>query len=164
MANKATNAEIEQRVNEIYTLLLQAEPTEKIWHYSTKKWGISTRQCDRYIDAAKARMADALAADRQTHLSNAIAQRNDLYRQAYKAKKWFTCLQVADSRDKLLGLEYRLEDHVKAALTAGYVVLEPGAPAEAEGTIADQSAEQFFRLSDSDRATAPDSIDSIQQQ
>lgn len=164
MATRTTNAEVERRVTILYALVLQAEARNRILDFAVQKWSISLSQAKNYYAKAQERLTDDLRAERVELLAIAIAQRNDLYRQAYKAKKWFTCLQVADSRDKLLGLEYRLEDHVKAAIAAGYIVMEPGAPAEAEGTTTDQSAERFFGIDDSDRAITPDSIDSIQQQ
>ena len=162
MGKKATNAEIEQRVNEIYTLLLQSEPREKIVQDRSKKWGITHRQVDGYIAKAKARMSEDLEQDRQEHLNTAIAQRKDLYRQAYKAKKWFTCLQIADSRDKLLGLEFSVEDHVRAAIAAGYTVSEPGTNTEDESEATEQAAQAFFPGDDID--TAHSTADSISQE
>lgn len=141
---KGTRVQIEERINEVYMLLLQKEPTQKIWAYATKKWGISNRQCDRYIASAHQRMIDDLKKDRHLLLAKAIAERNDLYRLARKEYKYFTCLQIADSRDKLLGLDFGLEDHIKGVLAAGFIIVEPGADATDESEIADAAVDAFF--------------------
>jgi hypothetical protein len=122
---KATATEVEQRINQVFMLLIQGEPNRKIVQYCSENWGICERQSAEYIARAKRLISEVLADQRVENLSLAIAQRNNLYRLAYKQGKWFTCLQILDSRDRILGLFDDLDTHIAIVEAAGYIVRDP---------------------------------------
>jgi hypothetical protein len=122
---KANHAEVEQRINQVFMLLLQGEPREKIFQFSAQNWGITDRQCATYIKRATARMRVESERERKIHHALAIAQRNNLYRLAYRKEKLFTCLQVLDSRDRILGLFEDINLHIEIVEQAGFVVRDP---------------------------------------
>lgn len=134
---KSTQAEIDQRVNAIYHLLLRRESRATICGFAREKWGVSDDQTDRYIARARALMAEEAAADRATARSEHLAIRKDLFNKLYREEKWACAFQVVQDEAKMLGLYFCLEDHVKAAIAGGYQVMRP------EEAVPDESAEDF---------------------
>ena len=116
MGKKATNAELEARVNQVYMLLLSREPREKILEYARSQWGVKRASADNYIARAKQRMVEVLRQDRETMMAQAVAELDDLYRLSYKAQRYWDCLNVAKERNKLLML-YEADDTTDADVT-----------------------------------------------
>lgn len=114
-----------QRVNQIYKLVLQGEPRAKILDFCVHNWGIKSTQAKAYLAKARKRMVEDLDLERNTLRGHAIAQRNDLYRRAYKESKYFTCLQILDSRDRILGLFDDINTHIEILEADGYEVRDP---------------------------------------
>lgn len=158
---KTTAAEVEQRVNQIYMLLLQGEPREKICQYASQNWGITSRQTDRYITSARQRMTQALDVDRETLRGQAIAQRNDLYRLAYKERKYFTSLQILDSRDRILGLFDDINTHIQIVEAAGYEVRNPATETEDGDPAGELFAAVERGTEDGAEAAPPDAANSM---
>lgn len=127
---KSTAAEFERRVSQVYMLLLQGEPRAKIVHFSTQNWGIKAEQAKKYIARARKQMLADLRLDREELRGQAISQRNDLYRKAYKQDRFSTCLQILDSRDRILGLFNDIDTHIEIVEAAGYEVRDPSIEAE----------------------------------
>lgn len=129
---RSTEAELEQRIQEIYHLLLRREPYQNIVRFGSGKWGIGSRQVDEYISRARELMREEARADRDVALAEHIAIRRDLFNKAYKDQKWAIAFQIVQDESKLLGLYFDLADHLKAVVAAGYVVYEPNSPEAAE--------------------------------
>ena len=73
MAEKrATRAELEQRIEEIYGLLLSWLSHAAICRYAAGKWHITTRQTDRYIARARRRVGELLEPDQREQLARAL--------------------------------------------------------------------------------------------
>jgi hypothetical protein len=128
---KTTKNETEQRVQAVYLLLLRRESRQAIVNFATAKWQVDTRTADRYLRAARLQMSHDLAVGRGEARAEQIAIRKDLFNKLYKEEKWCAAFQVAVDEAKLLGLYFTVEDHVKAAIQAGYVVMEPSEAAKA---------------------------------
>lgn len=126
MAAKSTEAEVEQRVQEIYLLLLRRENRQSICRYARAKWGVSDDQADRYTKSARDLMRQDARVERDDAIAEHIALRKDLYHKAYKDQKWAIAFQIAQDESKLLGLYFDLNDHIRMAIAAGYKVVKPG--------------------------------------
>lgn len=68
MGNKSTEAEIDLRVSEVQDLLLNGETRHKIVRFGSK-WGISARQIDDYIAAARERIKEINATSLQENMA-----------------------------------------------------------------------------------------------
>lgn len=102
--DKATIAEIDRRVTEVYKLLCRGANRAQVVRHCSDKWGIGSRQAENYMARARKQMRELLAESREDLLSIEIAFRNDLLLEASQKGKLFTALQIADSRARLLGL------------------------------------------------------------
>ncbi len=71
MAAKANRAEIKQRVGEIYELLLTRTSHRTICRYASVKWGVTSRQTERYIKEARAKLSELVAFDQAEELAKA---------------------------------------------------------------------------------------------
>ena len=71
MAEKSTAAEVEQRMGEIYDLLLTRANHRTICRYASAKWGCTIRQTERYIQKARERLIDLAFVDQQEELGKA---------------------------------------------------------------------------------------------
>lgn len=132
MSEKSSQSEVDQRVHAVYLLLLRRETTQKIVHYSAQSWGVGERQAKDYIARARELMRTEAKAERADALAEHVAIRRDLFNKAYKDKKWAIAFQIAQDEAKLIGLYFNLEDHLKAAIAAGYDVIDPTTVTEEE--------------------------------
>lgn len=119
-------AEIEKRVNEVYSLLLSRVNRAQILQYASNKWGkICDRTVDNYISKARELLKNETAIDRSTALAEHIATRNQLYQIALKKEKFQTCLQILDSTARLQGLFITLDQAIDTVTAHGYEVSDP---------------------------------------
>ena len=125
MAKKSDNAEIDQRVNKVYSLILQCHSTEKIVEYSRQIWGINRAQTARYIQRARSRMMEITAIQRQEAFAEELELRREIIRKAMDDKKYQTALQAADSRAKLRGLFITLDQAIDTVTAHGLEVSDP---------------------------------------
>lgn len=101
---KATNGQIEQRVQIVQRMIVQGDSTAKILQYCSECWAISTRQGETYIQRASERIRAAGAVEAALELGRAIERLHDLYAAAAAGGQLRTCLAVAQELHKLLGL------------------------------------------------------------
>jgi hypothetical protein len=125
MAQKSDNAEIEKRVNKVYSLILQCHSTEKIVAYARQTWGINRAQTTRYIKRARDQMKEVCAIEREEAYAEEMELRREIIRKALDEKKYQTALQAADSRAKLRGLFDKLEQAIDTVTAHGYEVSDP---------------------------------------
>jgi hypothetical protein len=120
MAKKSDNAEIEKRINLVYSLILACHSTEKIVQYSAQMWGINRRQSYTLISRARDRMKEITAIQREEAFAEELELRREIIRKALDDKKYQTALQAADSRAKLRGLFIPLEQAIDVVTAHGY--------------------------------------------
>lgn len=125
MAKKSDNAEIEKRVNQVYSLILQCHSTEKIVAYASQIWGINRAQTTRYIQRARKRMMEITALQREEAFAEELELRREIIRKALDDKKYQTALQAADSRAKLRGLFVTLDQAIDTVTAHGLEVSDP---------------------------------------
>jgi hypothetical protein len=136
MAKKSDNAEIENRINQVYSLILQCYSTEKIVRYSAQTWGINRRQTTTLIQRARSRMMEITAIKREEAFAEEMELRREIIRKALDDKKYQTALQAADSRAKLRGLFITLDQAIDTVTAHGFEVSDPS-----EGAIAENESE-----------------------
>ena len=131
MATKNTKAEIEQRISQIYKLLVIGTPRPAIIQYASKKWGVMCdRSVDSYIASARKLMMQNLEHDRAEALSEELELRREIIFKAMADKKYQIALSAADSRAKLRGLFMPLEQAIDVVVSHGYEVSDPSETAD----------------------------------
>ena len=135
MAQKSDNAEIDKRVNKVYSFILQCHSTEKIVEYARQIWGVNRAQTARYIQRARTQMKEVCAIEREEAYAEEMELRREIIRKAMEDKKYQTALQAADSRAKLRGLFDKLEQAIDTVTAHGYEVSDPTEITETQGEI-----------------------------
>jgi hypothetical protein len=125
MAQKSDRAEVEKRVNEVYSLILAAHSREKICQYALKKWNITYSQADRYIKKARARMSEVFALQREEALAEELELRRYIINKTLESNGFKLTLQAADSRAKLRGLFMPLSMAIDTVAAHGFQIIDP---------------------------------------
>jgi hypothetical protein len=121
---KATKAEIERRVDEVYDLLINRVTYRAILGYGAQKWGVKERQMNVYIARARERIRAYTAESGEERLSKAIASYESLYARQMAAKDHSGARQTLDSLNRLQGLFGRDKGGPQTSLgQKGYVGL-----------------------------------------
>jgi len=119
---KATNAEIEIRVNKVIQLLILNTNRHDILKYFRTKLNIdiSIKSIDIYIRNAKRIIKKKAKYNIDEQVGKAIARLDDLYLKAYMIQDYKTCLSIQKEINNLLGLITQ-----KVDLTTAGEPLEP---------------------------------------
>lgn len=99
------DAEILQRVNDVYKLLVRGASRSEIVQYSSKEWGITDRQADTYMKRARAYFNQRIQVERDQELGQALERYEMLFQRAFKVQDYKTCIQAQARIDKIMGLE-----------------------------------------------------------
>lgn len=102
--SRSTKAECEQRVDDVYELLVSRVSYRTIVAYGARKWGVCERQTCRYVARARERIAELLAPSRAEHLARALGSYDALYAKQVAAAQLGEARQTLDSIVRLLGL------------------------------------------------------------
>lgn len=123
MAVKSNNAEVTQRVHQVYTMVVSGIDTHQILQYASDNWNVSDRTTFSYIAKANKLLAKQSETIRDAELGKAMARLNNLYKSALKIQDFKTCLAVQKEINALLGLyapaKIQVEDWRKEAQSAG---------------------------------------------
>ena len=101
---KSTNAEVEQRVSEVFRLLVNGTPGSDIVHHVSEKHDVTERQARNYVKRATEQITEIARFDRVNEFGRAIAQLNSLYAASIKLKDYRTALSVRRELTALLKL------------------------------------------------------------
>lgn len=101
---KATKAEHEARVTEVYGFLIRGASRAMILRHAAEKWGLKTRQTETYIGLARERFARLAETVRDEEFGRALEQLNDLYQKSLTGKDYSNCLKVRQELSEHLGL------------------------------------------------------------
>lgn len=101
---KPTKAEYEQRITEIYDLLLDGASRSEIHQHAAEKWGANERSADALIAQARQRIEADAAAYRASAFAEHIAFRRKLRREAQQSGDGRLALEAARDESKLLSL------------------------------------------------------------
>jgi len=110
--SKATKVEVQQRINEVYELLIGGASKGNIVRHAAEKWAVSERQTETYIKRANEHLAEAAAIRRDTELGKALARLNKLYMQALRVQDYRIALSVQKELNNLLALHAPSQQHV----------------------------------------------------
>lgn len=105
MAKKSTNVEIDDRVNQVYDLLLKAYSRHQIVQYASNTWNVSARQADDYIARARQLMQLDAELERPQWLAAAIARLQEYERRASDSNQLSVALKALEDQAKLLRFE-----------------------------------------------------------
>jgi hypothetical protein len=105
MARKSTKDEIQNRVNEVYGLLLRAWNHNQIVQYGSEKWGISERQVRDYLAEARKLMALDAELERPQWLEAALARLQDYERIARENNQVGLAMNAVEKQARLLRFE-----------------------------------------------------------
>lgn len=101
---KTTAAEIEQRINKVFMLLLDGKTRYDILQYTATTYGINKRQTDSYIAEANALIEQEAEYIRTRHFGKAIAVLSRNIGDARQDKDWTNVVSSQRELDKLLSL------------------------------------------------------------
>lgn len=122
---KATAAEVERRVDEVYDLLITRVTYRAIVGYGAQKWGLSERQMAVYIRKATDRILLRAKESQDEQLAKAIASYESLYAHQVAEKDYNGARQTLDSLVKLLGLAAPEKQELLGTLALkGYVGMD----------------------------------------
>ena len=123
---KSTKAEIEQRVNEVYDLLINRITYQAILGYGASKWGVKERQMNVYIARARERLRELNRESEEERLASAMASYNSLFARQVAEKDYKGARQTMDSIIRLQGLAGKDRKNPQSGLgQKGYVGIDP---------------------------------------
>jgi hypothetical protein len=102
---KSTNAEILQRVNDVYIFMLKGASRQEIIQYSSDEWDVTERTADEYIRKARKHFDTRLQMQRDTELGQAVTRYDMIFQKALKGQDYKTAIQAQARIDKIRGLE-----------------------------------------------------------
>jgi len=103
---KSNAAQVQARVDAVFELLLQGASRRGVLQYAARSgWGVSPRQIDTYIHAAKAELARLAEIDRSEELGTATAQLRMLFMRALATGDLRSARAIRKDLRALLGLE-----------------------------------------------------------
>jgi hypothetical protein len=105
MARKSTKDEIQNRVNEVYGLLLRAWNHNQIVQYGSEKWEVSERQVRDYLAEARKLIALDAELERPQWLEAALARLQDYERIARENNQVGLAMTAVEKQARLLRFE-----------------------------------------------------------
>jgi hypothetical protein len=104
-ARKATKAETQKRVDEVFQLRLHgAELPDLVQFSSEKAWNIGPRQLRKYIAKADRLMTEILNRNREQLFGRHVLQRRAIFARCMKINDYKTALQVLRDEAQLEGM------------------------------------------------------------
>lgn len=102
---KATDAEIQLRLDTIYEMVVKGASRKYIVRYCSENYKISSRQTDEYLSRVYDEIKSTFTTeDKQSIISKHLAQLENLYQKNYTIEDFRECRNILDSISKLIGL------------------------------------------------------------
>lgn len=101
---KGTNAEIDERVTEVYERLIRRESRASIVQFVAKKWGVNARQTDNYIARATELLKQQSAYDRNAELTMAVELMKHVIKKTLNVMDYQRTIAAQREINQLLGL------------------------------------------------------------
>jgi hypothetical protein len=105
MGAKATNVEIDGRINAVYKLLLEGNSRTQILQYGAETWDLGTRQVEEYIKRARDHQRLDAELERPEWLHESLCALKDIQRKATNGKQYSTALKAIELQARLLRFE-----------------------------------------------------------
>ncbi len=136
MTKRPTRAEREQRVGQIFGLLIAGASRRNILQFVSEKttWNLTERSVDNLIAISTKKIMASAAFTRDLELGLAIAQLHDIYAKSYRIQDYKTCIAARKELSELLGLyapkQISMTD--QDGKTLPFVAIFPAPPADRE--------------------------------
>ncbi len=102
--HRPTQAELEQRIDEVYQLLLHRVGYQAICRHCASKWQVTARQTDRYIQQARERVFELLKPNQREQLARALGGYDVIFAKQMAAGDWRGARATLKDIVELLGL------------------------------------------------------------
>lgn len=102
--HRPTGAELEQRIDEVYQLLLHRVGYQAICRHCSSKWQVTARQTDRYIEKARERIFELLRPTQREQLAKALGSYDVIFAKQMAAGDWRGARATLKDIVELLGL------------------------------------------------------------
>lgn len=104
MRKKATAVQKLMRTQQVASWMLDGLTYTEVMKRGAKKWGLSTRSIERYIDSAREQVESMAATEIRGATTLALQRLTELYFQAVDEKDFKTALDVVKTQNRMLGL------------------------------------------------------------
>lgn len=121
---KATNAQIELRLKEVYGMVANGKSRSYIVRYASEHWGISDRQVDNYLQRVHEQIKEDFGErDRLKLVNRQLAKINRLYAKNIENETLYECRLLIELENKMLGLNEaeKVEVDAKQSITINEV-------------------------------------------
>lgn len=105
MAKKSTNTEIDNRVNQVYDLLLRGYSKTQIVRYCAENFKVSLRQTESYLQRARVLQSIDSELERPEWLIGALSRLQEYERRAAEKNQLATAMRSVELQAKLLRFE-----------------------------------------------------------
>jgi len=103
-SQKPTAAELEMRVNEVFSMLVIGATKAHIFRYASETWGVTRRTTDSYVTRATDRLKELAKVDREAEVSKAMKRYEMIFQKALKAGQYYAAINAQKELCKLLAL------------------------------------------------------------
>lgn len=104
MAVKTTQAQKDQRVREVYKMLVKGHARGEIVQVLSKKWNVTDRTIDNYIQDAREQLKPIVEEERMVQLNIAVDRMTEVFKEALDSKDHRAAIQAQQELNKLFGL------------------------------------------------------------
>ena len=108
---KASAAEVEMRIQEIFEMMCESKATAYIEKTMMDKYGVQRRQVITYTAKARTKMMTMLEGKKQDKLTTALHQREHIIQKLMDTKNYAMASQALSDKNKLEGLYEDNVDH-----------------------------------------------------
>lgn len=121
---KSTNAEMELRLKQVYSMIIEGYGRRQIIQYASATWGITERQTDTYLKRVHEQIQEDFGEQNRIALINKqLAKLQNLYHANRAEGKFDECRLIIGVENKMLGLNEaeKVEVDAKQSITINEV-------------------------------------------
>ena len=105
MGKKADNITVQKRLDKLLELHNQGFNRYQMIQYSSKNWGLSSRQTDKYRKALFDELKKDLETTREAKITEMITRLDHVYRESVDGRQMSNAIGALNSISRLLKLE-----------------------------------------------------------
>ena len=87
MGKKATNAEVQHRVQTVARLLINCVPRSQIVHHARETWGVKHDMADRYISRARELVREDYSVERKDFVATRLGTLDKVIQEGMKSNQ-----------------------------------------------------------------------------
>jgi hypothetical protein len=108
---KATDAEVEARIDRIVELVLEGATRSVIVRHCAENWGVSTRQSEEYLSRAWELIKEANDGSRPQKVSRHLKRLDRLANMAARDGQYSAAIKAYELQAKIMGIEMAPMEH-----------------------------------------------------